>query len=75
MYNWSTNEKQFKKADPKGYQIWRMEQMINYGLQDEKLSERLLRKHWDEIYMDAPTRKYLGRLLWPKKIDPFKDMP
>ena len=66
MYNWSTDEKQFKKADPKGYQIWRLEQAINYGLGGKKLSARLLRKYWDKIYMDAPTRKYLRLLLWPK---------
>lgn len=66
MYNWSVDEKQFKKADPKGYEIWRLEQMINYGLGEEKLPAGLVKKHWRRLYMDAPTRKYLEFLLWPK---------
>lgn len=67
MYNWSVDEKQFKKADPKAYQIWRLEQMINYGLGREKLNSNAVRLHWNKIYMDTPTRKYLKFLLWPKK--------
>ena len=66
MYNWSTDVQKFKKANPKAYAIWRMEQMINYGLQGEKLSPRLLKKNWDKLFMDAPTRKYLEFLLWPR---------
>ena len=67
MYNWSVDEKQFKKADPEGYQIWRLEQMINYGTAGEKLNERLVRKYWDKLYMDPPTRAYLRFLLWPSQ--------
>ena len=67
MYNWSVDEKEFKKADPKGYRIWRLEQMINFGTAGEKISERLVRKYWKKIFMDEPTRKYLKFLLWPKK--------
>ena len=67
MYNWSVDEKQFKKADPEGYEIWRLEQMINWGLGGKKLDERLVRKYWRRIYMDIPTRKYLKFLLWPDK--------
>lgn len=68
MYNWSVDEKQFKKEDPEGYLIWRLEQMINYGLGDEKLDEKLVRKYWKRIFIDEPTRRYLEFLLWPKKI-------
>lgn len=67
MYNWSVDEKQFKKADPEGYQIWRLEQMINWGLGGEKLNERLVRKYWNKLYLDEPTRRYLKFLLWPQK--------
>lgn len=44
MYNWSTDEKQLKKADPERYKIWRLEQMINYGLGNEKIDERMVKK-------------------------------
>ena len=43
MYNWSVDEKMFKKADPEGYEKWRLEQMINWGLGGEKISEEKLR--------------------------------
>lgn len=66
MYNWSVDEKQFKKEDPEGYKIWRLEQMINYGLGEEKLDKNLVRKYWKKLFMDGPTRRYLSFLLWPK---------
>lgn len=64
-YNWSVDEKKMKKANPKAYEIWRLEQMINWGLKDEKLDANLLKKYWDKIFIDKPTRKYLSFLLWP----------
>ncbi len=67
MYNWSTDEKKFKKEDPRGYSLWRIEQMINYGLGKDKLNARLVKKYWKKISMDDPTKKYLHFLLWPGK--------
>lgn len=67
MYNWSVDEKKFNKADPKSYRIWKLEQMINYGLGREKIDKRLVRKYWKKLYMDPLTRKYLRFLLWPQK--------
>ena len=29
MYNWSVDEKKFKKEDPEGYKIWKLEQGKN----------------------------------------------
>lgn len=67
MYNWSVDEKQFKKADPKAYEIWKLEQAINYGLNGEKLSEKLVRKYWKKLSIDPETKMFLQFLLWPKK--------
>ena len=67
MYNWSIDEKAFKKADPEGYEKWRLEQMINWGLGGEKLDEAKLRKYWDSLFMDTITPKYLEYLLWHQK--------
>lgn len=67
MYNWSIDEKKFKREDPKSYKIWKLEQMINYGLGKEKLDEKLVRKYWRKLFMDEITRRYLNFLLWPKK--------
>ena len=69
MYNWSIDEKKFKKEDPEGYKMWRLEQLINYGQAREKISERLLRKYWTRIKdrLDPAYRNYLAFLLWQKK--------
>ena len=67
MYNWSIDEKKFKRKDPEAYKIWRIEQMINYGLDTEKLNVKLVKKYWKKLFMDELTRKYLKFLLWPKK--------
>ena len=66
MYNWSVDEKRFKKEDPEGYEIWRLEQMINWGLGGEKLNALLVRKYWKRLFMDQVTRNYLRFLLWPR---------
>lgn len=67
MYNWSVDEEKFKKEDPEGYQIWRLEQMINYGEPGEKLDEQEVRRHWSRIRdrLDKRYRTYLEFLLWP----------
>lgn len=67
MYNWSTDEKRFKDKYPEKYEIWRLEQLINYGLGEEKIKEGELRKHLNNLDMDQPTRKYLEFLLWLDK--------
>jgi len=67
MYNWSVDEKAFKKANPEKYQVWRLEQMINWGLGGDKLNEALVRRYWKKLFMDEPTRRYLEFLLWPNK--------
>ena len=67
MYNWSVDEEAFKKADPEGYEIWRLEQMINYGLGGEELNDELIPKYWEKLYLDTPTKHYLEFLLWPER--------
>lgn len=69
MYNWSVDEEKFKKEDPEGYEIWRIEQMVNYGEPGEKLPENLLRKYWDKVDIDPAYRAYLEILLWPNKAE------
>ncbi len=68
MYNWSIDEEKFKKADPEKYKIWRLEQLINYGLGDEKLNAEELKQYLDKLDLDKSSKKYLEFLLWPTKI-------
>lgn len=67
MYNWSVDEKKFKNEDPERYKIWRLEQLINYGLGGERIKEEELKEHLNKLDIDQPTRKYLEFLLWPNK--------
>ena len=67
MYNWSVDEKKFKRENPKGYKIWKLEQMINWGLGGEKLDKKLVKKYWKKLFLDSETKKFLEFLLWPRK--------
>lgn len=70
MFNWTVDEEYFKNQNPRGYKIWRLLQLINYGLDGEKLSKPELRKYWPEIkdqIIDPDIKKYLFSTLWPEK--------
>ena len=62
MKNWSTNIIELKKS-PSKFAIWKLEQMVNFGLDKEKLSAVDLRKYWSKLNLDPDKKKYLGRLL------------
>ena len=68
MHNWSVDVKRLKKH-PKKYALWRLEQLINYGLDGEKLDKKEVKRLWPEIKdrIDPNTKAYLGYLLWGKK--------
>lgn len=66
MYNWSTDTTELQK-DPIKYAIWKLEQMVNFGLQGEKLSKKLLEKFWQNLNLDPHKKQYLEFLLWNKK--------
>ena len=64
MHNWSTDTKELKK-NPKKHAIWRLEQTINFGLNNEKINKKELKKHWKELTLDPSRKKFLSMLLWP----------
>lgn len=66
MYNWSTDTSSLKK-DPEKYAIWKLEQMINFGLNGERLDEKQLLKFWHKLNIDKKRRKLLTFWLWPKQ--------
>ncbi len=66
MYNWSVDEERFKKDAPEKYEKWRLEQLINYGLNGEKLSRKALKKYWNVLQIDPARRKFLDFLLHGK---------
>lgn len=62
MHNWSTDEQQLKKK-PNQYAIWRLEQLINFGLDGEKICQKDLKRHWDQLIIDPSRKKFLELLL------------
>ena len=68
MINWSTDEKTFKKKYPKEYKLWRLTQLINYGLDGEKLDEKELKAAWPKIKdrLDPYKRRAFEYLIWGK---------
>lgn len=69
MWNWSVDEKKFKKEHPEEYRLWRLTQLINYGLDGEKLDREEVKAAWPKIKdrLDPNTAVYLEYLLWGKR--------
>ena len=74
MINWNTDEKSFKKKAPKQYALWRLTQLINYGLEGEKLDAEEVKACWPKIKdrLDPDKAKAVECLLWQK---PWKKEP
>lgn len=62
MYNWSVNEDLLKKY-PEKHVRWRLEQLINFGLNGEKISQEELKMHWPHLQIDPARRNFLSLLL------------
>jgi len=62
MKNWSIDIKELKK-DKEKYAVWRLEQMVNFGLDGQKLDGRELKKYWPKLRIDPRKKKYLAMLL------------
>lgn len=66
MYNWNTSTVELKKH-PRQYTIWKLEQLINYGLDGKKLDRKQLKKYWSKLNIDPKKRNVLSFLLWEKQ--------
>jgi hypothetical protein len=66
--HWSVDEQAFQQKSPEKYRVWKLVHMINYGLQGEKLPEKEVKKHWDEIQdqIDPVKKRLLEFLIWNK---------
>jgi len=60
--NWSVDLKKLKQS-PEDYKIFKLEQLINYGLGGERLSQSELLKYWDKLTIDPKKKRYLKLLL------------
>ena len=71
MYNWShIDEEAMKKEDPEKYRLWRLTQLINCGLDGEKLDREEVKAAWPAIKDDIEpyTRRAIEYLLWGYRI-------
>jgi hypothetical protein len=59
MKNWSTDIKKLKK-DKEKFAIWKLEQMVNFGLDGKKIKKTELKKYWKGINIDPAKRKFLS---------------
>jgi len=59
MKNWSTDTKELKK-NKGNFAVWKLEQLINFGLGKEKIKKNDLKKYWNLINIDSPKRKFLA---------------
>lgn len=68
MFNWNTDEEKLKRDHPREYKLWRLTQLINYGLDGEKLNENELKAAWPKIKdrLDPDKAKAVECLLWQK---------
>lgn len=66
MKNWSTDAERLKR-NPKKYTIWKLEQMINFGLDGKKLSRKDLEINFDFLLIDPLKKEFLSKLLWPNR--------
>ena len=70
MYSWANiDEKKFKRENFRGYRLWRLTQLINYGLDGEKLDREEVKTAWNSISddLDPYKKRYLEDLLWEKQ--------
>jgi len=62
MKNWSTDIKKIRKNKEK-FAIWKLEQMVNFGLDGKKIKKSELKKYWKIIDIDPAKRKFLSLLV------------
>lgn len=67
MHNWSTDIQKLKK-NPEKYNIWKLEQQINFGLCGKKLNTKELKKNLPKMNIDPDRKRFLKLLLNDKKI-------
>ena len=65
MYNWSVDLGKLGKNSEKA-KIWKLEQIVNFGLNNEKLDRNLLKKYWGKLCLDPSRKKFFNLLLWQK---------
>ena len=59
MRNWSVDIKKLRK-NKEEFAIWKLEQMVNFGLGGKKIKKSELKKYWKILNIDPAKRKFLS---------------
>ena len=59
MKNWSVDTKKLAKNKDK-LAVWKIEQLVNFGLSKEKIKAKELKKYWSVLNIDPFKRKFLS---------------
>lgn len=65
MYNWSVDTT--KLIPKRNKTIWKLEQMVNFGLGNSKINKKTLKKYWDDLHIDPERKRFLEYTLWGKR--------
>lgn len=65
MYNWNTDLRKLKN-NKNAYNIWNLNQLINFGLNGSKLNLKLVKKYWNQLSLDPKRKSFLSLTLWGK---------
>lgn len=66
MYNWNTDTSSFKQKSSQ-FAIWKLNQLINFGLNGEKIDFSLVKKYWKKLSIDPLRKNFLKALIWGKR--------
>jgi len=62
MKNWSVDTK-FLAKYPEKFKVWKLEQLINYGLGTDKIKRSDLKKYLPHLLIDPLKKRFLEFLL------------
>lgn len=62
MYNWTVDTTLLKQFHAK-YQIWKLEQLINFGLRNEKIDKTFLKANINKLKLDPSKKRFIKFIL------------
>ena len=62
MRHWSVDTSELEK-DPVAFAVWKLEQAVNFGIRDGKISKKELQAHWDRLDLEEHKRKLLSLVI------------
>ena len=62
MDHWSVDTHTLEQ-NTEVFMVWKLENAINFGIRNGRISEQELRKYWDKLDLDPHKKKFLALLL------------